>query len=303
MATLQRMSGFLLLVHVGVLLACQPPSDPGGDLPLNQEWGNETPITITGYTGNAMEPKVTADGSVLFFNNKTADDTQMDIHYATRVSDTQYQYAGVLPGANAANFLDGVPAVDASLGFYFVSTRSYASDFITLYGGQFDGSQVNNVAPIGAQLTTGTAGDLNMDVDVTPDGQFLVFSRAHFSGAPVPDRSDLDLAARSGQTFVDVDAAALFGEVNTPDYLEYAGTISADGLELYFTRAVDIAAEDGLRVLVSKRASASASFGPPARIAAIDGISTEAPALSGDGSALYFHRRDGGTFKIFRVTR
>lgn len=288
-----------------LLPACGGGGGGGAGPALNLEWGSEEAVVIDGYSGHAMEPKVFADEQILFFNDKPADDALMDIHYATRTGPARYAYQGTLTGANVTDALDGVPAIDADFTFYFVSLRTYASDSITVYGGLFDvGGSVSGVQAVGQDITETGAGKLIMDVDVSADGLFLILSRAVFTGGAVPSASDLDLAYKSPDGFVPVPgAAALFGKVNTPDCLEYAGTLSADGLELYFTRAVDPARADGLKILVSKRADASENFGDPAEIAAIAGEVTEGPCLSADGRFLYYHKRVGGVFTIHRVAR
>jgi hypothetical protein len=273
--------------------------------PQNLEWGAEELIEIDGYSGNAMEPKVSADEQFLFFNNKTADDTEMDIHYAVRTGPARYEYKGPLPGVNVSGALDGVPAIDDAGHFYFVSLRSYGSDGVTVYGGTFDGTgSVLAVGERGQNLVSTRSGELIMDVDVTADGKFLVLSRAVFAGGAAPASSDLDLAVDLGSGFVPApQAAALLGAVNTPDQLEYAGTLSRDGLELYFTRAAPSSADGGARIMVSKRAGPDENFGPPALISGISGTMTEAPSLSSDGKRLYFHKNSAGVFKVFRVSR
>lgn len=92
------------------------------------------------------------------------------------------------------------------------------------------------------------------------------------------------------------DSATLLAEVNTPA-LEYAPAISADDLELFFTRL------DGTsQILHTVRPSAGAPFRAPEPIAAIEGF-VEAPTLSPDGLSLYYHRYLGTSFGIERVTR
>lgn len=303
----------LVIALTMALTACNPgsSSDPEDRPPTpsatqNDEWSNEQEITITGYAGHAMEPKVFNGEQFLFWNNKSSDDTQMDIHYATKTSATTYQYQGPLTGVNQNGVLDGVPAVDRAGSFYFVSLRTYSTDYNSIFGGLFDG--VSSVAGVGAKGTNvaePVALKLIMDIDSTADGNFLIVSRADFRGATggFPVASDLDLVAKSGATFVNIPAAqALFQNVNTSTHLEYAGTLSADGLELYFTRAVDLTAGK-LQIFVAKRASSDENFGAPAQIAAITGELTEGPALSDDEKFLYYHKRVSGVFKIYRVGR
>lgn len=61
--------------------------------------------------------------------------------------------------------------------------------------------------------------------------------------------------------------------------------------------------ESGLKILVAKRTSTSAAFGAPLPIDGIAGLLAEGPALSADGHSLYFHKKVGSAFGIYRVTR
>ena len=80
--------------------------------------------------------------------------------------------------------------------------------------------------------------------------------------------------------------------------LEYAPAISADLLELFFTRA----SGRQLAIYRSARRNRDEPFGIAERIASITGH-VEAPTLSGDGRSLYYHRLDGDRFVIYRVAR
>lgn len=53
---------------------------------------------------------------------------------------------------------------------------------------------------------------------------------------------------------------------------------------------------------MARRDAPSRPFGPPVRIDAIKGYA-EAPTFSPDDRALYFHRREGDRFTIWRVAR
>ena len=140
-----------------------------------------------------------------------------------------------------------------------------------------------------------------MDGEISPDGQYYYFVNAHFSpGSAVPDRSDIGIAEfDSTNTFNRIaNNDAIMAAVNTARCLEYAPSISSDGLELFFTR-LDLCAVTS-EILVSTRASTDDPFGEPARIGAITGF-VEAPSLSPDGNTLYYHMNDGGIYTIYRV--
>ena len=101
--------------------------------------------------------------------------------------------------------------------------------------------------------------------------------------------------------FVKLDDRIL-ANINT-DSLEYAPTISTDGLEIFFSR---ISKVDGrpkfVGIYTAKRNSRNEPFAKPQKIMAITG-DVEAPVLSGDETKLYYHRMERGVFKVFRVTR
>ena len=89
--------------------------------------------------------------------------------------------------------------------------------------------------------------------------------------------------------------------INT-DALEYAPAISADGLELFFTRLDLATRETGIYRAV--RDNKNAAFKQPEVIDAIDGF-VEGPAFSPDERSIYYHRLNTKTkkFELYRVTR
>jgi hypothetical protein len=305
----------ITLIYASVALfgltACvsQPATDSDPDFgKKNLEWGNEEYIEITGIPSNqnAMEPQVSDDELFLFFNNGNGDGQQMDLFYATKVSATQYQYQGPLSGVNHATEVDGTAAIDSNKNFYFVSTRNYGVNQDTVYGGVFNtNGSITNVSEKGQNITDVGVGLVTMGVDITYDGNLLFLSRARFSDFTKPPvEADLDIAYKNNGTFLrDTDASRILKDVNTTQYLEYAAALSKDGLELYFTRGYDMTKPDGLKIMVSKRANTSESFGPAELITAITGNITEAPCLSFDDRRLYFHKNVNGRSRIYRVSR
>ena len=93
----------------------------------------------------------------------------------------------------------------------------------------------------------------------------------------------------------------LFAALNT-DALEYAAALSADGNMLAFTRLEGSLPLVRTSIWISRRDRPAEAFGAPVRIEAIEGF-VEGPTFSGDGSALYYHRRTGERFSIWRVAR
>jgi hypothetical protein len=126
-------------------------------------------------------------------------------------------------------------------------------------------------------------------------------------GAPVPKSSELLMATLENGAFtIDRLGPVLLRSINT-GALAYAPCISADGLELYFTRASLRKTASGtfapsVRILVATRTSTSSSFDEPQLLANLTGV-VEAPTLSLDQSELFFHKREGGTYAIYRARR
>jgi Tol biopolymer transport system component len=253
-------------------------------------------VTIHGYTGHAMEPFVSRDGRYLFFNNLNDPSVNTDIHYAERIDDLNFGYRGPLQGVNTPA-LEGVPTMDRDGTFYFVSTRSYEQTLSTVYRGRFADARLSGVELV-PQLSIRRPGNVNFDVEVSPDGATLYSVEGRFSGGPVPQSADRFIATRRGDGFARAaNSDALLRNVNT-DALEYAACIAADGRTLLFTRLV----EGSPAIYVSHRTDATAPFEKPKKLSAAEGF-VEAPALSPDERSLYYHKRDGALFVIYRLTR
>lgn len=287
-------------------------------LGTNNEWSGETEVVITGYTGNAMEPRISADQITLFFNNKTANDTEMDIHYALRTAPNTYLYKGTLTGTVDPTVLDGVPAVDSVGRFYFVSTRTYGTNYGTLFSGQAavvagPALEIQNVASADASVTLNTPGKLDMDIDVSWDGTLAVASNADFTGGlAYPDTSKLafyDVNTTSRTFSHNPNSTAWLANVNLSQCRVYAATLSNDMLELYYTvfpSGTTFAATD-FKIAVAKRASTGVPFGTGQIISTISGELVEGPTISMDdgGKSLFYHRKDSvsGNFKIYKIMR
>jgi hypothetical protein len=278
---------------LSLLVACGPQRAPESEY---SGFGRPERVTIRGYAGHAMEPFIARDGRYLFFNNSNDPKVDTNLHYAERVDDLVFDYRGELKGANSTA-LDGVPSMDRAGNFFFVSTRSYAQSLSTLYRGRFANGAVTDVALVpGVSLRR--PGMVMFDAEVSPDGEVIFVVDGEFRGGPLPRSADIAVVVRDGAGFRRHPASAEFmRNVNTAA-LEYAPAISADLLELFFTRA----AGRQLVIYRSARRSRDDPFGIPERIASITGH-VEAPSLSGDGRSLYYHRLDGDRFVIYRVAR
>jgi hypothetical protein len=292
-------------------------------LGTNSEWSNETEVPIMGYSGNAMEPQISADGTVLLFNNKTGNDTEMDIHWAV-LQNGNFVYGGVLSGANAAGVLDGVPATDSSNNFYFVSLRNYGQGsparYRSLYGAQFStagGLSLVNVAPADSALPDGPGPSgstfyVDMDLGLSWDGTKAVVARAKFSdGKGYPDTSKLELFNVNTTTRAltsDSNSASILQNINIDACRIYAPTLSLDQKELFYTvLAVSGSSTFNFKMVVAKRNNTTEAFGPGSIINGITGQTVEGPSISyhDGGKTLFYHKLDtaSGKFKIFKVTR
>ncbi|GAB4230720.1 MAG: hypothetical protein Tsb0032_37060 [Kiloniellaceae bacterium] len=211
----------------------------GGSAPVSggndTTFANPTQVTVAGYSGDIMEPFVSRDGSVLFFNDNGSD---KDIFYATwDVGTATWQFQGCLDSI-ASPAVDGVPTMDDNRRFYYISTDNYPASLETIYVGDYDPTDpaiIVNVTSAG-NLGEGIPGHLNFDVEVSADGRTLYYDDGIFSGQSFPDAADFVYARDDGSGFVRAaDSAQVFASINTAD-LEYAACISRDEREFFFTR-------------------------------------------------------------------
>lgn len=267
------------------------------DAPLYTGFAAPVPVAIRGYAEDAMEPFLTRDGRYLFFNNLNTPEVNTELHYAERVDDTTFDYRGPLGGVNTAA-LEGVPSMDRSGNFYFVSTRSYTQTLALLHRGRFEDGQVSAVQRVPG-LAGGQAGDLHFDAEISPDGTTLYFVDGVFDGRPFPVAADLAIAQRQGDALIRVpDSAVQLAAVNS-SALEYAPCISDSGRELFFTRY----ANGRTALYRASRSRIDLPFDAPQRIAGIAGHFVEAPTLAPDERAIYFHQRTGERYGIYRSQR
>ncbi len=255
-------------------------------------------VTIRGYFTDAMEPFITKDGRYLLFNNSNDPRIDTNLQIAVRVDDLTFEYSGAVKGA-ASTLLDGVPSMDREGNLYFVSTRDYQQTLATIFRGRFDKGTLSDAVMVPG-LSLQKLGQLNFDAEISADGQTLFAVDGKFSGKPYPDTADIFVAVRDGSGFHrQADSAAILKNINSPA-LEYAPAISADQLDLYFTRASRRVRKPPV-IMHASRTRISEPFGVPLPVASITGF-VEAPSLSADGCSLYFHKRDGDRFRIYRVS-
>lgn len=294
---------FLGLVLSLCAAACGGNSPGGASAASNVTYNgflNPTLVTITGYTGDAMEPFISKDGQYLFFNNSNNPSVDTNIFYASRIDDQTFTFLGPVPGVNSPQ-LDAVASLDTLGNFYFVSTRSYATSLSTIYSGQFAAAETSNVALVGG-ISLMQPGWVNFDAEISADGQTLWFDDGQYSTAGELEVARIVVAVKQGGGFVrDANGTAMLASVNA-EGLNYAPDISVDGLELFFTRVASTAAGASPQIYRATRADTASPFGAPEVVSGAAGF-VEAPSLSADGHLLYFHKLVNGTFVIYYLQR
>lgn len=288
------------------------------------EWSSELEVQVTGYSANAMEPQISADGAVLFFNDKPSSDTAMEIHFAVKQSNGTFAYGGLLAGANNSSVLDGVPALDSANNFYFVSLRNYGAGsparYRTLFGSQLStasGLSAINVAAADSSFADGPAPEgskfyVDMDMGVSWDGTKAVVARAQFtSGQGYPDVSQLEMFNLNSTTralSTDSNSTTQLQNVNVSNCLLYAPNLSDDKLELFYTALqANTSGSFDFKILVAERSSTALPFESGKIISGITGQAVEGPSITlhDSGKTLYYHKFDtvSSRFKIYSVSR
>lgn len=286
----------LALSAIGFIAASAKAPEP----PAWARYGPPAPVRILGYDDDAMEPFLSRDGATLFFNNRNSPPEKTDLHWAERVDDLTFRYRGRVEGANSPT-LDGVATMTAGNRFCFISIRAYVETLATVYCGDWANGRISGLT-LQRQAAPQILGRLVFDVELDVSGQSMILADGLFRGGPVPARSDFRQARLVDGAFRLAPADdRLFAAVNTRA-LEYAAALSADGLTFSFTRLEPPVPFSNPTIWLARRARATDPFGAPVRVRAITGF-VEAATFSPDGRALYYHRRAGNRFTLWRVAR
>jgi hypothetical protein len=285
--------------------AKRPKAKPAPGEEPSDLYVNPQPVAIEGYEGQSMEPFISPDGKFLFFNNENDSGADIDLHVAERTGTNSFHYLGPLKNANSRE-LDAVPSMDTKERFYFTTSREYEKTFKSIYAGVFENGHIGNLHLVQGGFSPNKLGIINMDVGISPDGNTMYISRAVFKpGLTAPEQSDLMVAhLHDGAFEMDPQSRAIMKNINT-NQLEYAPAISADGRELYFTRAQAPEANVSgpqFRIMVATRGSNNAPFGKPRVLAALTGM-IEAPTVSLDMHEMFFHKKVNGKWVIWRAVR
>jgi hypothetical protein len=270
-----------------LLVACKQDNKAVDSNPEIEFW-QPVKVAMLGYNGNIMEPFISRDGTSLLFNNLNAAPENTNLHWATKINDSTFQYNSEIAGVNTTD-LEGVPTMDNAGNLYFVSTRNYTTTLSTLYQCHFSNGIGTNV-----QLANGVsklqAGWVNFDVEVSANGKSLYFVDAQFDQTGNPATADLVTATRNGSAFQrSPNSNEIMKNINT-NALEYAACISENLLELYFTRlVVPFTATSSPEIFVSTRKNINEPFGSPSKIQSITGF-VEAATIAPDQKTLYYHK-------------
>jgi hypothetical protein len=145
-------------------------------------------------------------------------------------------------------------------------------------------------------------GIVAFDAEISADGNVLFVADGRFTGGPVPETADIDVAVREGAGFRQHPSGRESLRNVNAGALEYAAAVSGDLPELFLTRPYRSGGSPQTLILRAVRDSRDAPFGPPPRISSITGF-VEAPTLSNDGRALYYRKLESGRFVIYPVAR
>lgn len=304
---MDRVALFLAALACAALLAgCSDPAPvaltPVDTTTAYPSFINDREVAITGYSGDAMEPFISGDGQVLFFNSLNDGDST-SLYHATRVSDTAFAFAGEVGGVNGTPpHLDAVASLDGGGRFYFVSTRNYPAVFENLQAGDYAAGAVTGVAPVAGDFYVYSPGWLIMDAEIARGGSTLYYCNARFDGGAIPAEARLGVASKQGASFTKLAAGdTVLKNVNDTSYLVYAPASTADGRELYFTRMHKRMAST--RICVAVRTDTAGPFSAP-RTLEIAGTIVEAPTITSDKRRIYYHKLAGdGKYRIYTMTR
>lgn len=271
--------------------------------PEETEISFDTPqkVTLTGYNGHIMEPFLSRDGAILFFNNRNLPSDNTNLHWATKTNTSTFTYKGEIQNVNTEH-LEGVPTLDTNGVLYFVSPRSYNQTFSTIYKASFSNGTASEISLVEG-VSKNQAGAVNFDVEVTASGNHLYFVDGTFDQQGGPYTADIVIAKKNGNAFERLaEGEEILKNINTAD-LEYAAAISSDELELYFTRVkAPITSTSSPKIYVAARSAVNKPFRKPKLLTSVTGF-VEGATVSPDGSLIYFHKLENEKFVLYVVSK
>lgn len=318
--TIKKLSLALLFLAALILLglfSLAQVLDPISTLPIDSGapekecnlYENPVQVRIDGYDDDCMEPFVTGDGKYLLFNNSNSALVETHLHLCKKIGENHFQHLGLLTGS-VSKSKDMAPTIDADGNLFYTCLLTYEKDGNSIYSGKFAGEKLQDIALAQGDISPHKPAEINMDCDISKDGNTLILSRAHFANYVLPpDKSDLAIAERAdGKFLLKPQSQNVLSKLNT-DNLEYAPCQTSDQLELYFTRASKKAVsgdskkfEPNLRIMVARRKDRFSPYEKPEKIAALTGF-IEAPTITDDKREMFFHKKVNDKFRLFRATR
>jgi hypothetical protein len=136
-------------------------------------FGSEIPVTINGYTLDAMEPHISPDGNALFFNSLNNGITT-SLYYAAKSNDSTFNLVGLMPVVNetVTPYLNAVASLDSLNNFFWVSLRDYPSNFDNLHKVTFGTSSAYNFARVHGNFYIYSPGWIIMDAAINHSGNY-----------------------------------------------------------------------------------------------------------------------------------
>src|SRR5271156_5657698 len=190
------------LAMICLLLLSAPFSGYAIAKPKFGAFTDPQPVTIEGYSGDAMEPFISPDGNYLFFNSSNSVPVT-NLYYATPVGDAglTFQYQGEIGGIDSVGPLNAVASMDSNDIFYFVSNRDYASPtFATIYSCTFSSGTCSGIAVVPG-ISKQVLYDINFDACISPDGNTLYFDDGVFRSSLQLQKASIAIAVRTGDSF------------------------------------------------------------------------------------------------------
>ena len=269
-------------------------------------YGPEIDVTINGLTVDAMEPFISDDENYLFFNNLNSGGTTK-LFYATKVTDSTFNYVGELNGTNQLMqpYLDGVADMDSTNNFYWTSTRDYPTDLDNLFYGKFNAGNVTKIGRVRGNFNKNILGWLVMDHGISYDGQILYYNNARFDAINCqgPCETELGIAQKMNDSIFSQlpNSTIILQNINDTNYIYYAPCISSDNLELYYTRYPrdSVTLNTLFEICVAVRNTTNATFSVPMVLFSETIVNIiEAPTLTTDKQIMYYHKKVNGIHKI-----
>jgi Secretion system C-terminal sorting domain len=268
-------------------------------------FGSEIDVSINGLAFDAMEPFISTDGDILFFNNLN-DGVNTKLYYATKFNDSTFNIIGEVNGTNQITppYLDAVADMDSANNFFWTSTRNYPAELDNLFHGTFNAGNVTSIGRVHGDFNKNIVGWLVMDHGISLNGQYLYYNNARFDGVcQGACETEFGIAQKvNDSTFNQIpNSNYILQNINNTDYIYYAPCISSDDLELYYTRYPrdTITAGTLFEICVAVRSSPTDTFSiPTVLFSELISDLIEAPTLTTDKQIIYYHRKTAGSHKI-----